>query len=185
MPAQSNLKVFCFLRVLESIQCLICLCIHFYEVSQKDDPFKHEFVFCGTYFGFFLISLTAVVNHTQKFFSYQNEIFNGVCGCLLFITASIWSMVNVENDKNLISMTDQQEYEYFYFQINRIQSVASLVTTFLFLLQTVLALDYILTKDNKRLDNMLQENAQDELKLYFFPELIWNGLKKLFCRNDS
>lgn len=179
MSAQSNLKVFCFLRILECLMSAVCFGIHIYGVFNIEETFKHEVIFCGTYLGFILVSAFAAINHCSQFFKYHIEIISAACGFVLFMATSIWSMVIVEQDEKLQTMSEKDEHEYFFFQINRLQSVASLATAFIFLLHTMFAVDFVTTTDD--VDEIISDRESTELKLFFFPEQMWNALKEKFA----
>jgi uncharacterized membrane protein (DUF485 family) len=151
-----------------------------------DEPFTHEILFCGTYLGFILVSAFGALNLLDANLNYRIEAASGMAGFILFIVASIWSMVNVEKDQHLESLNDSEEYQHLYFQINRFQSVSSLITGMTFLLHMLLSIDLILD-ERPNLSNRSSANDSDvekyqPLELKFFPETIWNYIRRKFKR---
>lgn len=118
-----------------------------------------------------------------------NAITTGF-GFLLFATTSILSMLNAENDYHLMYLTDTEEWSHPFFQISRQQSLLSLITAFIFLMDFMFSMDLILVKspdnsdierdaasDDTSEDTSDVEELDKELHLYFFCAPIWESMK--------
>ncbi|GAB0098005.1 hypothetical protein DMENIID0001_136950 [Sergentomyia squamirostris] len=136
----------CFLtKTLEAVLSLVCLVIHISGFLRKDEPLPHQFIFCGTFFGAFLVSLVGAISLVIRF---EVSIFYeiGLSGFffLLFLTTALVSMANAEKDIHLLFLTDQEEGEHAFFWINRCQSLFALTTSLIYLLHFMICLDLIL-----------------------------------------
>ena len=175
---EANLKVFCFLCFLEaSLSLSSSLNIFFFMDPNEPQP---QIIVLMFFFGVFTAtSIQILYILTQKALSIKFEAFSASFGFTVFILASIMSMVAVEHDKHLESMTDKEELAHPFFLISRVQSVQSLVTAMIFLMHTTFAIDFISNpSDNLSIssdssdDYHLQKNS-----LKFFFECIWVTIK--------
>lgn len=174
MKTHTNVKVFCFLRIIELLLSCFCFAIHIYGVlSLKEEPLPHDVICCGTFMGFILVSSFAIMHQSVNVLKYRIETVSSVIGFILFITTSICAMINVENDVDLHNMTELEEKEHPFFKINRLQSVSSLITGIVFLLHATFAIEFVLNKPLETDEVLLtKKQLEEKLKLYFFPEII-------------
>lgn len=185
MVNKSNLKVFCFLRINECIISSICFVFHIFEVVATDeDTFKNEMVFRIIYFCFVIYSAFCALGHIHDIFNYKVEAVSAIVGFLYYILTSMWSMVIVEMDEHLQYLTEFEEYHHYFFQMNRFQSVLTLLAGILFLLHATFAIDLMLNKPLDDEEEVTSEwprvsdapsNSNDlkPLQLHLFTEKIF------------
>ncbi|XP_055708825.1 uncharacterized protein LOC129805041 [Phlebotomus papatasi] len=140
----------CFLtKSLEAIQSLICLVIHILGFLYRPEPLPHQFIFCGTFFAAFLVSLIGAISILIRYeLSIIQEIFLSGFFFVLFLATAIVSMANAEKDIHLLFLTDAEEAAHPFFWINRLQSLLALSTAMIYLLHSIYCLDLVLiTKD--------------------------------------
>ncbi|CAO1359721.1 unnamed protein product [Diamesa serratosioi] len=152
------------------------------------EPLGHELFFCGSYFGYILISCFAIVGLSRGNLMYLQETVSSGCGFVLFLLTSLLSMVNAENDIHLMYLTDAEEFNHRFFSINRMQSISSLAGALTFLMHAVFAMDLMIitssssdASSNDTLSNAasLELKADDVLVLYFWLGRVWILLKKM------
>lgn len=183
----SNLKVFCFLRVIECIFSVICFAFHIFAViTIKDEVYPNEIIFRIFYFAFIPFSLfSALANNLN----YHYEALSAVAGFIFYITASIYSMVVVEKDKHMENLTETEENWHPFFQMNRYQSVFTLVLAMVFLLHAIFSIELIINKPIELNATGVTRTSDDSnlidngaLQLNFFPETIFC---KIFKRRKN
>jgi formate hydrogenlyase subunit 3/multisubunit Na+/H+ antiporter MnhD subunit len=165
-------------RIVELIMSCVCFSIHVYGViTLKDkEDLPHDVIFCGAFMGYIFVSTFAIAEHLNNFMRDYIEVISSIVGFILFIVASIYSMVVVEHDPHLVNLTEAEEIEHPFFEINRLQSILALITSKIFLLHATLAIDYgLMEKEDNRKNIVIKAPDQN---LYFFPEEIWNKFKK-------
>lgn len=94
----SNSQVFFSLRTVEGLLSFVCIIIHIWGFSDSEEPLPHEMIFCGTYFGFMLISL--FINFGVAYgvsYPLQLEAIISFVGFSLFNITALLSMVHAEN----------------------------------------------------------------------------------------
>lgn len=190
MGLKSNIRVFLTLRAAEGIVSLVCCLIHVLGFLNHVEPLGHELVFCGSYFGYIFVSVFAVVRLTRGNIMYLEEAISSCCGFVLFLLTSMLSMVNAEHDIHLMYLTDAEEYNHNFFNINRMQSIASLACACIFLMHAVFAIDLMIIKpisnevSTTTLSHasLLELKADDVLDLYFWPGSVWKFLKRCLSK---
>lgn len=194
MKKSSNFKVFILIKSLECIWSCISFIVHMYTVFSIDESYPHDVVICGTFSSFTFLTIFSIVYQAKGILSYYIEAVFSLLGFTSFMTSSIYSMVLVENDEHLVWMTEEEEYRHPFFINNRLQSIAALITTFLFLMHLVFSIDYLINKSHpkdKILDDprmsLFHRNIPLQLKLYFFPEYMWKSLTSTFrkCKKSK
>lgn len=185
MIQASNLKVFRLFRTLECVCSLACFGTHLNCVFNSNENYPHDVLFCGTFIAFSIISFLAIVYQASGSIDFVMEAISAGIAYVLFTTASIWTMALAEQDEHLTYITEMEEMSHPFFWNSRMQSVAALIGSFTFLLHFIFSIDYLMHKstnilviDDPRLV-LFQRNIPVRLELYFFPELLWYGLKRL------
>lgn len=142
--------IFWLFRFLQSGSTLSCLVIHILGLYIKDEPMAHELFFCGIYFCFWFYSIIAIIGFfLGAKFHLLTEIITNLFGCIFFVIAGFVTMGHVESDQHLMYLTDEEELMHPFFHMNRGQSVASICTGIIFLLNALLQLDMLLiTEEN-------------------------------------
>lgn len=181
MSDQTNFKVYCFLRIIECISSLICFSLHIFTImTMKDEFYRYEIFIRFSYLAFAIFSAISAIGHIKYFLNFYFEAASAIFGFIFFIFVSIWSMYVVENDEHLKYLTETEEYQHFFFHVNRFQSVFTLTIGMLFLMHAVFSFDIILgvneieSSASLRQSSSLRESqsARKSLKLHFFPEEI-------------
>ncbi|XP_055693224.1 uncharacterized protein LOC129795766, partial [Lutzomyia longipalpis] len=129
-----------------------CLVIHILGFLYKHEPLPHQFIFCGTFFGAFLVSLIGAMSILIRYeLSIVSEIF--LCGFffVLFLITAIVSMFNAEQDVHLLFLTDSEEADHKFFRISCLQSLMGLITALTFLLHCTFCLDLLLITEKTTL----------------------------------
>lgn len=118
--------------------------IHIIGFNHVEEPLPHELVFCGTFFAFLLISILGAIGIflNLPMIMVMESIINGF-GFVMYLIVSYLAMYNAEQDHHLQYLTDKEEAEHFFFKMSRMQSIASLVGTFQFLLHFVICIDLL------------------------------------------
>uniref|UniRef100_A0A336LV73 CSON003005 protein n=1 Tax=Culicoides sonorensis TaxID=179676 RepID=A0A336LV73_CULSO len=128
--------------------------IHIIGFSHIEEPLPHELVFCGTYFAFLLISILGIIGFILNYPStVLNEAIITFIGFLMYLIVSYLSMYNAEHDLHLQYLTDKEEAEHFFFKMSRIQSIASVTGTYLYLMHFVLCLDLLMITKPMEIDS--------------------------------
>lgn len=189
----TNLRVFCFIRIIECILSSVCLSFHIFQVTSlgEADDYYLELAFRMTYLGFVIFSGLAAIANFEGIFNLRVELVSVLAGFIFFISASILAMVGVEYDGRRETLTKSEE---MLFKINRFQSVIALIAGLFFLLHATFLVDLILNKsphDTIPFDprtsrwTRTSETSNDlddskPLKLHFFPITIFY---KIFGRH--
>lgn len=187
MSDRENFKVYCFLRIIECVASSVCFSFHVFKImAMKDELFPYEIVLRFAYLGFMILSAFSAIGHIKEFLNFYYEAACGISGFIYFMFASIWSMAVVEHDEHLEYLTEAEEFQHLFFQINRFQSVLALLSAMLFLLHATFAIDHIQGARNREIDDVpsapqlprfslssMDEVARKPLKLFFFPEMFW------------
>jgi amino acid transporter len=186
MGLKSNLKVFCFLHVVEA---LISFTLGFYHIFSFMDPNEptttQQPLVLICFFGFVFVSAFGVFKIARKSLNFKVDAVLSLCGFLVFIFISISSMADVEHDRHLVKFTDIQESMHPYFRNNRTQSVISLVNSLIFFMHCTFAFDFINTQPKDDL-SVASETSEEEiesdkpLRLHFFFENIGKGIVNKF-----
>lgn len=121
--------------------------IHIIGFSHAEEPLPHELVFCGTFFAFLVISILGAIGIVLNYPTtlIMEAIITGL-GFVMYLIVSFLAMFNAEQDHHLQYLTDKEEAQHFFFMMSRIQSIASLVGTFLFLMHFVICMDLLMIK---------------------------------------
>lgn len=139
-----------FFKFFEFLCCVNCLRIHIIGYTNEFEVFYHDILFCGTYFAYLL---TSILGFCAVLFgvsiSILMEAILNSAAFILFLSTSIVSMVDVENDEHLMFLTDSEELTHEYFVFNKAQSMFSLFTAVLFALHAFLMWDAILVTQEK------------------------------------
>ena len=192
MGLKSNIKVFITLRAAEGIVSLVCCLMHVVGFLNHVEPLGHELFFCGSYFGYILISCFGIIGLSRGSLMYLQETISSCCGFVLFLLTSMLSMANAEHDIHLMYLTDSEEYNHQFFSINRMQSISSLAGALTFLMHAVFAMDLMIIKpsssdmsSNDSISNAasMELKADDVLVLYFWIGRVWILLKKFVEKN--
>lgn len=197
MRDRTNLKVYCFLRIIECILSSICFSFHIFKIMAiEDESYPHEMIFRIAYLAFVIFSAISALGHIKDFLNYYLEATSGVFGFIFYIFASIWSMSVVEHDKHLEYLSESEEYQHLFFQLNRFQSVTALLTAMLFLLHATFSIDIISGLKENKIENISSstqlprystesidsDDQRKPLRLFFFPETLW---EKVFNKKHS
>lgn len=182
---RANLKVFCFIRIIEFILSVICYTFHIFQVSAvlQEESFPFKLAFQIIYLSFVIFSAFLAVAIFEGFLNFQVELASALAGFIFFIFASIYSMIVVENDPHLPNLSEEEEYNHLFFKINRFQSVLALFSGMFFLLHSTFTVDLLMNKppDTTRSRSRLSRPSEDSdevddskpLKLVFFPQTYY------------
>lgn len=190
MGANSNLKVFVLLHVLEGLASLSCGIIHTVGFGDSNEPTTHQMIFLVPFFGFFAVSFIEVYKLLREISSRKREAVSSTVGFIVFNFTSMMSMINIENDRHLWNMTDQEENNHPYFVFNRLQSIGSLFNAMLLLLRLTFVIDLFVHEpsEDARLASEIDGDglkADKPLRLYFFPNKVWIEIKKQFKKLEN
>lgn len=95
-----NRQVFFSLRTVEGLLSVVCMIIHIWGFIDPEEPLPHEMIFCGTYFGFMLISLFTNFGVVYEVtYPLELEAIISFVGFALFNITSLISMGHAENGK--------------------------------------------------------------------------------------
>lgn len=174
MSVEDIVKVFASLQVLEGAISLALGVLHVVGFMNPNEPTTHQPFFLVTFFGFLALSLVGSYRLIRHPINFKVQASTAAIGFIVFIATSICSMADVENDQHLQSMTDIQEWQHPYFQINLYQSVISLINALTFLMRFMFSVEFIM-KPSKGKSNPETEKDEDfgnvfkPLELHFFP----------------
>ncbi|XP_061394360.1 uncharacterized protein LOC133329917 [Musca vetustissima] len=173
-------QVWFLFKFLETILSAICLSLHLMGVRQDVEPIPHVIIYCGTYFGFTLMSLFGglgiLLGRPAK--PLMEVIINGT-GALMFVLASLLTMYHAERDFHLMYLSDFEEPQHGFFRHCKQQSVASLATGLLFLLHCVFAVDLCwIRQPTMSIFEDENEAALQPLRLYFISSSVEKYLRQ-------
>lgn len=151
--------------------------IHINGYLDTVEPFPHEMFSCGIYFGFMFYTLIGCIAICFGMtISMLLELIVNISGALLFLIASIVTMMHVENDYHLMYLTDREELTHPFFVKSRQQSFISLFTGFIFALHATIICDMLCITKRIDTDEYIDE-ARQPIQLYFFPYHLFNWIK--------
>lgn len=145
--------------------------VHIIGFMYTPEPQPHEMIFCGTFFGFMLISFMATFGICMgSKIPVLLEAILAMLGFTLFTVCSIVSMYHAENDQHLMYLTDMEEWYHPFFHISRLQvkslwiicqfvrrrsliypylffqSIVSLTAALIFLMHGIFAIDILVIR---------------------------------------
>lgn len=187
MGSKSNLKVFCFLHVVEGLISLALLLFHIFGFLfiVPNEPTGVQPIFLIIFCAFLLVPAFGVFKISKKKLNLKVDAGSSIAGTFTFIFLSILSMNDVENDPHMTYLTDDEESVHPYFRVNRFQSVSCLVNGLVFFLHATFAIDFIRTKPKDDL-SVASDSSEEDVKpliLHFFFEDIVSDVKNVCkCR---
>uniref|UniRef100_A0A1A9X276 DUF7775 domain-containing protein n=1 Tax=Glossina brevipalpis TaxID=37001 RepID=A0A1A9X276_9MUSC len=160
--------IWCLFKAIEALLSAVCLIIHIQSLN-KTQSMPHVIVFCGTYFGFMILSgfgcLGIILNRGT---SAINECYMAIAGTLMYFSTSILGMHFAEKDYQLMYLSDFEEPLHPFFNSCKKQSECALVAGFIFLLHAFLALDVMLVHGPEEADEDNENyEATQPIHLYF------------------
>lgn len=172
-------QVWFLFKFMEFALSCLCLAIHFMGLDDVE-PIPHAVIYCGTYFGFTLLtafgSVGILLGRPAK--PLMEAIISGT-GALMFILASLLTMYHAERDFHLMYLSDFEEPLHGFFGHCKHQSIASLATGLLLLLHCVLAVDICwIRQPTMSIFEDENEAALQPLRLYFVSESAEGYLKQ-------
>lgn len=163
-------------KVVEGILGAICLVSHIISLHDELEPMPHVVFYCGTFFGFTLLSVvsgTAIL--MKRKVKCAIDVFVTSLGAISYITAAILSMYHAEIDFHLMYLSDFEEPLHPFFRNCKRQSISALACGFVYLLNCVFVIDVIMIT-KKTADDSENAEAKEPIKLYFVCESLHRKL---------
>ena len=176
-------KVFCFLHVIEGLCSLGLALFHIFRFNDPQEPTQQQPIFLSVFFVYIFISTVGVYLIVKQKLNFVFDAVVVLCGFMVFLLLSITSMHDAESDSHLEILTDAEEAFHPYFKDNRIQSIAALATSFVFLMHFTFVFDCVSNKptDDGSVASVSHDSLIDNskpLQLTFFFEDIQKWLKE-------
>lgn len=171
----------CLFKAFEAVLSALCLAIHIKSINQTQ-PIPHVVIFCGTFFGFMLLSgFGCLVVFFNRGTNAINECYVSLTGACMNFIASILGMHFAEKDYHLMYLSDFEEPLHPFFANCKKQSVCALITAFVFLLHAFFALDMALVHGPEMPDEDNENyEATQPLQLYFISHKVHQILERKY-----
>ncbi|XP_017861503.1 PREDICTED: uncharacterized protein LOC108612928 [Drosophila arizonae] len=136
-------QVWLFFKLLEILAGSACTYVHRMGTLQEE-PISHNIFFCGTFVGFVLLQAITCARLMMGLRTLLRPLlFISALGFCMHVLCALVSMRFAEKDFHLQFMSDVGENSHNYFRECRLQSIISMVTAGIYLIEGVLVLDII------------------------------------------
>jgi hypothetical protein len=118
------ITLFIIFKIFEGIFSSMCMTVHIIGFKHYIEPLPHQLIFCGTYFGFLLISILGAVSIViTARINLLMEACIALIGFFSFAICALVSMCYAENDVHLKYITVSefiflQSYFVIFFSIS-------------------------------------------------------------------
>ncbi|XP_023178747.1 uncharacterized protein LOC111604774 [Drosophila hydei] len=137
-------QVWLLFKMLEILAGCVCTYVHTVAALNLEEPMNHNLFLCGTFASFTLLAAIRCIRIGMGLRTLlRSLLFQSIFATVMHFLCSLVAMNYAENDFHLQFMSDVGEAQHLYFRYCRLQSIISLITGGIYLIECILVLDII------------------------------------------